>query len=238
MIEKKNLHLGVKTIAIISLAIVILILPLTLILFNNTYFYSQFEHNGIYDKINQTEANLIADNMVEFFKGDAELENFEGTEKTHMEDVKVLFDKFLFVMNISLIIFLFSFVALILMNKEGFLDDFFKIIFLSGLIAFVMIVLTFLSSLNFSITFEGFHKVFFPQGNYIFADNSLIITLFPEAFFKATLIKLLVLSLFISLLAMVPQFILHKLRIKPRMVKEEMNKKNEVTLNSQNKNKK
>lgn len=188
----------------------ILLLPLKLVVFNNNYYISHFERNNIYEQV--PEANEIMNNTIAFFQGEAELEYFSEDEQNHMEDVKILLSKFMKLVDILWLIFLVCLVVLFFLNKERFLDDLFKQIFLAGLAAFILIALIFLASLNFSMMFGGFHKLFFSQGNYMFSENSLLIQLFPEYFFKATLLKILIVSVLVSFGVMIPQFILHKIK--------------------------
>ncbi|MBU1201849.1 MAG: DUF1461 domain-containing protein [Nanoarchaeota archaeon] len=205
---EKTLFIG----AVIFLAVLVLILPLRMIIFNNNYYYQQFEKNDVYEKINETNAKTVLDNLLLFFQDKQELKYFEENEKSHLKDVKVLLNKFFFTLDLSLILVLCFFAALIFVEREQFLDNFFKILFLGGLVSFSLIILIFLASLNFSMTFQGFHEVFFPQGNYTFSEVSLLITLFPAAFFKDFLLKMLLVALSISMGFMVPQLLLNKFK--------------------------
>ncbi len=198
--------------AIILLAIVVILLPLKLMVFNNSYYYSQFEHNGVYENINKTEVDKVIDNLLFFFQEKEDLKYFSEDEQSHLQDVKIAINRLLFTLNTLIIAFFVMVIALFFSNKEKFLDNFFKLLFLGGISGFVLLILLFLASLNFSITFDRFHILFFPQGNYTFAETSLLITLFPEAFFKSFFLKLLLISLLVSFGLMVPQFILHRLK--------------------------
>jgi len=54
----------------------------------------------------------------------------------------------------------------------------------------VLAVTSLVGVVAFPPFFEGFHQVFFPQGNYSFSPNSLIIQCFPPLFWVANLIWL------------------------------------------------
>ena len=208
---KKNIfQTAFFIIGILALCVTILLLPLKLVVFNLNYYKVSFEKNGVYEQIEF--ADQIANNTLMFFEGKAELKYFNDEEASHMEDVKVLLNKLFKAQNIFWLVFLVSLAVLFFVNQKEFLDILFQQLFLAGLITFVLMALLLLVSLNFSIAFEGFHQAFFPQGNYIFPENSTLITLFPEAFFKVTLTKMMIVSFLVSIAVMIPQLILNKIR--------------------------
>ena len=53
---------------------------------------------------------------------------------------------------------------------------------------------------DFQWLFILFHKIFFPQGNWLFAESSLLIQLFPASFFEAITIRSFLVSLSIPIL--------------------------------------
>jgi len=72
----------------------------------------------------------------------------------------------------------------------------------SAIVLFIFLILYILSS-NFSYLFENFHTVFFPQGNYMFSEESLLITLFPFGFFYQYFIRLVISSSIIAILLVI-----------------------------------
>jgi integral membrane protein (TIGR01906 family) len=170
--------------------------------------------NNVYKSIEQEQTSLILDNLLNFFKGEESLEYFEEKEKSHLQDVKVLINKFFFVLNISFIVLIICVLVLFFLDKKYLKENYLKIIFLSGLCSFALLALLFLAGFNFSISFEGFHKIFFPQGNYAFPESSLLISLFPETFFLSFFKRLLLSSGIIAILLMLPQLILNKIKNK------------------------
>lgn len=191
--------------------LIIIILPLRYTLYNTTYYDSEFEKNNVYDNIDKSKADNIISNLLSYFKGEANLQYFSDREQSHLEDVKNLLGTFFTILSIAVAILIITLTTLFFVNREEFLDNLFKQLFLGGLSSFALLALLFLASLNFSMTFEGFHKLFFPQGNYSFAPNSLLITLFPTVFFKNFFIKILLNSLLLSFVVMMPQFVWNKL---------------------------
>ncbi len=67
----------------------------------------------------------------------------------------------------------------------------------SSAVLFIFIIL-YILSINFSHLFNNFHLLFFPQGNFIFDSDSLLITLFPFNFFYQYFIRLVISSIVLS----------------------------------------
>lgn len=202
----KRLEKILFALAIVSLVFIIIIAPLKYNVFNLDYYNAQFDKNNV-DVKNQ---DLIIENLMVFFKGDSRLYYFTLDEQLHLEDVRILLNKFFLLLNFSLFVFVASLLALYLINKKEFISRKLKILFLGGLSAFALIALLFLAALNFSSTFQIFHEIFFPQGNYTFPADSLLITLFPENFFQSFFLRLIITSVILSFLFMMPQLIKNK----------------------------
>ncbi len=204
------------TFAIIFLVITIILLPLRSLVFNERFYHSQFEKNNVYETVEAQiseadsaseaepliEPELVLENLINFFKGKESLNYFSETEQSHLEDVRVLFNKFFFVLNSAIAIFIALIITLFYLNKKEFKTNFLKIIFLSGLSSFALLILLFLATINFSATFDSFHKIFFSQGNYLFSKQSLLIRMFPETFFFKAALRIFLDSLFSSIILM------------------------------------
>ncbi|MFH1589134.1 MAG: DUF1461 domain-containing protein [archaeon] len=197
------------TLAIVFLVLVVILVPLKILLFNEDYYHFQFEKNSVYSKV--ANADAVLDNLLTFFKGEVELDYFTDNEKSHLEDVSVLLNRFFFVLWFSVIMVFVSLTTLFFLNKKDFKENVYKVLFLGGLSSFALLILLFLASINFSLTFGGFHQIFFPQGNFSFPETSLLITLFPQAFFRSYMLRMLITSLSLSVVCMAPQLILNRL---------------------------
>lgn len=64
------------------------------------------------------------------------------------------------------------------------------------------------------VPFDGlwtaFHRMAFPQGNWVFAYNSKIIILFPPEFFQSVVLRIIVLTLFLALMTYGLAYLLKK----------------------------
>ena len=115
------------------------------------------------------------------------LDVLSDAEAAHMYDVKWLIDlTFLF----GLVFGLFS---VLLYDKRTH-----RKIRFAPLGFFVVLVILIVSP--FAQLFDRFHEVFFPQGNYTFAFDSMLIQTYPATFFQAALIMIAVLYLIGSII--------------------------------------
>ncbi|MBU0471445.1 MAG: DUF1461 domain-containing protein [Nanoarchaeota archaeon] len=204
----KFLEKGILIFLVFFLTVVILTVPLRLLIFNQSYYSLQFERNNV----DVEDKELIVANILAFFNGREQLNYFDENEQFHMNDVKQLLNKFFLALNLSLVLSFVLLASLFFIDKKTFVDNFLKVLFLSGLCSFVVILLLLLTLFNFSTTFDGFHKLFFSQGNYSFSPSSLLISLFSENFFKSFFLKIVFNSLILSIIFMTPQLVLNRIK--------------------------
>ena len=151
--------------------------------------------------------------FADFLKGKGSLLSLNLTykEQSHMQDVRNLYESleftflFLSVLTISMLFFL------LIKDKKKYRVFVVDYLFLGGisLIIFILILSIF-SFAGFDFLFDLFHRVFFSQGNYLFSDQSTLITLFPSEFFFDALKQILVLSIIIALFFVVTAYLLKK----------------------------
>jgi len=134
-------------------------------------------------------------NGVDFLLGKTALqEGYTLEEMTHMEDVKG-------VIQSANLVFLGFLAVLVLVltyyqrNKEQ-LKKLFKYGGITTL-SFVGVILLFIV-VAWNLTFTIFHKIFFPQGNWQFSSDSLLITTYPGDFFVRLSVLIFVGSLFLG----------------------------------------
>ena len=123
---------------------------------------------------------------------------FTENEISHMDDVRALLSKIFFLFCGSLIILIILLIILTVNSpgrRFGAAGPVFVIS--SSSVLFIFTLLYFLS-MNFSHLFDNFHLIFFPQGNYMFPENSLLITLFSFNFFYQFFIRLAISSIILS----------------------------------------
>jgi integral membrane protein (TIGR01906 family) len=169
------------------------------VLYNEEFHNQEFEKLGVYDKI--SNANEISGSIIDFYQNKGELHNeFNEDESSHLSDVKILINKsdnLLLIFSISLIILL----SLILFNNP----DISKMIISTGIGGLILPIPALL--FNFTNVFTKFHLIFFPQGNWQFPLDSLLIQLFPKQFFYDSFVLIILKSYILSVLIIIIGFI-------------------------------
>ena len=162
-------------------AILIALLVLVTLLGNFVYSLNSFGYSSEFNKLDINETT--AGNVVEFVQGRAALlEDFNSREATHLKDVRSIFTiakRLYHVFLVGLVVML-----LYLFKSNKFKQTLPHALLYSGVITLVLLLLIFLLSLNFTDFFNNIHKPFFASGSWIFPEDSLLITSFPQQFFE------------------------------------------------------
>jgi hypothetical protein len=186
--------------------VIILFSPLAFNIINYDYYKSLYDNNGVFSVLNKVDVLKLTGKLFDFFKFNGELDpsiqvrfadeemssvaSFTQNEIGHLEDVRTLLARIFILYFASIAVFIILLVLLIEKNFRNFLRKLgISFIISSSSILFIFTVIYFLLN-NFTFLFDRFHVLFFPQGNYIFSGNSLIIMLFPFGFFSDFFIRL------------------------------------------------
>jgi integral membrane protein (TIGR01906 family) len=106
------------------------------------------------------------------------LQNYTPLELSHLEDVQKVMSTADKIFYVSLVL---SFILLIYGFKRKLLP---KMLLYGGIsiVSIIGLILLF-SVISFNSSFTAFHEIFFPQGNWQFPSDSLLIQTFPLDFF-------------------------------------------------------
>lgn len=187
------------TFGVIALFLVLLILGVYLIFFNQAFYNASFSKYDVQANLGVDTVGLktLRDGIIYFFmlfrKSLQSEVLIHGTqtvfytddELTHMADVKQIFVVFLIVIIIAFIVF--GAVLVYLLTRKN-KTKYQKAIGIQMIIV-PSVFLVLLSVIGISIlvdwdaTFVLFHKIFFPQGNWSFGWDSLMLKLLPEGIF-------------------------------------------------------
>ncbi len=139
--------------------------------------------------------------IVKYLKNSpVDLPNLTLKEKSHLADVKKLFNRAFATLIPSLAL---SAIAIMLLATSFTWRQTWRLIALASLAGIlIMAILLSAALLNFSWLFENFHRLFFPRGSYLFSKGRLLIRLFPFEFWVGaglhwvllTLAELMILS--------------------------------------------
>jgi len=176
----------------------VLIIIITILLTLSTYLAASHTiifSDNLYEKNINENAQKYTSQLLGYYQGENEIpEIFNEDETSHLEDVKGVINngtKFLIIITL-LLITLFSFT-----KKE----EIKKILLYSGILNLAL-PLPFIF-LPFQSTFLKFHQLFFPQGNFNFPINSTLIQFYPESFFIAATIQIMITIALISIVLII-----------------------------------
>jgi len=194
----KNTKEKIITIAsIILIIIVVLILSFFLTFINKKFYDKSFQSYGTYAVLGIDGPRLIVDNLINYLTSETteinkvqQLTLFTEKEQSHLADVQKLIVTLKYIGIAALV--LLGLCVWQLMKIKKYEKTLSKIMIISGIGIIAIIAILFLLSSNFPIFFDSFHKLLFPQGNYTFPSDSLLITLFPEQFFSDFASKMLI----------------------------------------------
>jgi len=198
---------GLIVINSIFLIIIILFTPLSYYVFNLDFYLKLYESNGVFSNLNKEDIVTLTRNLFIFFKYGKPLQRinlksninfFTSNEINHLKDVRILLSKIFILYYASIILIIIFTAFLIERDIFKFIKNIGYISVISSTIVILILVFFYLFGQRFDELFENFHLTFFPQGNYAFPQNSLIITLFPFGFFYDFFKRLVLSSLIMS----------------------------------------
>lgn len=182
-----------------ALIVLLLLLSIYVLFFNPFYYNYLFKHFGVQSELGITthDLKLVRNNIIGYFAlfktslqtevtiGGSQTLFYTTDELAHMGDVRVIFEAFLFFFVLAAAVLAFA-LRLFFQNRK---DT--KIRKHSGIaliVASSTIILLFVPIIigilvDFDKFFTLFHDVLFPQGNWQFDYDSLMLTLLPEDLF-------------------------------------------------------
>lgn len=133
--------------------------------------------------LSESDASQYSQQVIWFLKNKSTLPDVLLTnENQHMQEVKNLYilgQRLL--IGGGIILFLFF----LFLKYVGGVALFFKSVRYGSYITFLLLfIFGVLTLLDFTSSFLYFHHIFFPQGNFLFLENTLLIQIFTERFFK------------------------------------------------------
>ena len=171
--------------------------------YEDDFYRVSFQELGVYAELGNETDSLNAAVLHFLNTGEAApaFERFSDKERSHLSDVKQLLNLFCLFYYVAI-----AFVALGFFICRKALS---RMLFESGILSLALLLLLLVGSLFFNSFFEGFHMVFFPQGNYEF-HHSLLTTFYPESFFYSFFAVVLKYAFVYSMIASGLGFLLNK----------------------------
>lgn len=132
------------------------------------------------DALSPVLADHLSDRTIaELFLGPGTFADFAADEAAHMRDVRLVLLVFLALAAVSLAFVIWS------IRRSSDNPQTWRAIARggSGIVASLILVGA-IAAVGFEAAFELFHRIFFPGGNWSFSQSSLLIQLFPIAFWE------------------------------------------------------
>jgi hypothetical protein len=178
---------------VVALVIIIFCSACSSLIFNHQFYHDEYVKNGVFWHIAPNTTMQITVNLFDYFHSKDSLYYFTSAEQSHLADVKAIIQAGFLIYGLAILLLVICLVLLVreqvvrvkkqLVYKRA-VKSLAKVLLLAALISLILVgILAVFSQSNFSGVFQGFHQIFFPQGNYTFPDESLLITLFPQQFF-------------------------------------------------------
>jgi hypothetical protein len=194
-------------ISVITLVFIILSAGFFMVFFDKSFYDKSFTKYGAYDELGMQGVRNTVDYLTSYLIGEnSDIEKAKGLgifmpdEKSHLMDVWVVIHWVKIITIISIILFAGS---LMWLHRLGaFRESVRRILAYSAVSTLALLAIIFVLSLNFFSFFEGFHRLLFPQGNYSFPAEYLLIKLFPQAFFEGFARKMFFHAAIISLICL------------------------------------
>ncbi len=166
--------------AVITVLITVL-LAFESTLFDRSFFKGEFTRLGVYAK----EGNQMPDNVTEstlrFYENKDPALNvsyLDANEISHLVDVKARVRAAIGFRRILTALWMLAIGLIIILAKDKALKAVGDAYRASGIAVLAFVALLGVASLFFQPLFSLFHEVFFPQGNYLFSENSALLRVF------------------------------------------------------------
>lgn len=194
--------------AALFLIIITFFLPLGIYIFNFGFYDSLYLENGVYEELNEKDVKTMTFMVFRFFQYRDNLDGqvkyaeptrsmvafFNDNEISHMVDVRELLKNIFILILVSLISFIILVLLIMLKDRKQSLKKTGLIFLWSSSFTLLIFLVLLILSTNFYSLFDNFHVVFFPQGNYMFPEGSLLLMMFPFGFFFQFFIRLAISS--------------------------------------------
>ncbi|MBM3706694.1 MAG: DUF1461 domain-containing protein, partial [Actinobacteria bacterium] len=158
--------------------------------------------------LDKNDVKILTESVFEFFRSNKPFESFQlksgidyfnENEISHLNDVRILLNRIMLAFYISAGLFIIVLIFLADKKYLFFLRNIAVIFVISTSAMLFFLISLYILGNNFSGLFKNFHLVFFPQGNWAFPEDALIINIFPFGFFYDFFFRLLSSSFFVSL---------------------------------------
>ncbi len=167
-------------------AICIILATVQSLAFDISFYDKEFLRLGTNDRLGNNLSSNLTQTLVLYYQDKTkalEAPYLQPEEISHLQDVKKLFMSLAVIIGGIAVVWALLFVILCFRLGFGailFFSEVYRLtaLFMAGFVAFI-----FIASFFFESSFEVFHKLLFPQGNFSFPESSLLIQIYSSQFF-------------------------------------------------------
>ena len=175
-------------------AILISLISIESSIFDRKFYSREFEALGVYHDLGNEAPENVTTSLLDYYSGKTssfESNHLEANEISHLNDVNSVMKSIFFTKKIFAFFWVVAGGFFVFRKKDEFLKFFGESFYLAGIILFLIVGVLFISSLFFGAAFTFFHQIFFPQGNWAFPADSVLIRIYPRQFFLDFFIKII-----------------------------------------------
>ncbi len=186
-----------RLVIFLATMVFILLLPIYFLLWQQSLIVKTVITTQNIEVIDEKQLTDLTKQTLNFLLNKSQLPNiFTENETAHMADVALLVRQGFYVLLITILLLILLYIFFKFLGSP---EVFYKL-FRSGAIfsMILLFVLALLVLIDFTVNFLYFHNIFFPQGNFIFPESSLLIQIFPERFFKEIMIYIFMGAVFLA----------------------------------------
>ncbi|MBS3163966.1 DUF1461 domain-containing protein [Candidatus Woesearchaeota archaeon] len=172
------------------------------------WYHAHLEKHGSHSRFaSREEADAAADAVLDYLAGERESlpPPFTPEEQSHLWDVRLLLARASLARGVLAVIALLILSAAMFSGSPA--STLFSALTWTGIASLALCGALALGGLTFSTFFTLFHLVFFPQGNWQFSPESVLIRLFPQGFFFDVFLALLARMALLGALMLSPQLL-------------------------------
>ncbi|GEM_PF-2078316 len=176
-----------RLVIFLATTIFILLLPIYILLWQQSIIVQTVLNTKNIETLGSDQLTDLTIQTLNFLTNRGQLpEIFSENEIDHMNDVAQLVRKGFYTLILVFIILL---ILYIFFKFLGSPEVFYRLFRGGAVFSMIFLfILALLILIDFTVNFLYFHNIFFPQGNFIFPANSLLVQIFPERFFKELII--------------------------------------------------
>jgi len=198
----------------IFLAIVLVLSVADFVLQDTSWQLKEISSQDTFGRMGRDEAITAHRQVVMYIVGKATELPVAMTldEKSHLTDVRVLVSRGMVSFMILCILLSIGGIAFFMMHDSKVrMSLFVRVVQRFTVALAILIAILGIGAFTFSSSFDTFHEIFFPQGNWMFSPDSMLITLYPETFFLHSFLRVLGFSLGAVVIGFVSSVMLKRL---------------------------